>query len=126
MLFFTEGSWWGGGRGGYSATCLTEHGISCVKGSASAEAFGAARSERVGLDCRGRLTNARDLLSCSSAARSRRRPGSGGSGAQHFCHGRNRRYIVEHPSDTLVPGKCACCLGKSVQRMNRQSAAESC
>lgn len=43
---------------------LIECGVSNVKGSASAEAFGAARYERVVLGCRRTWRNARDLLSC--------------------------------------------------------------
>lgn len=44
--------------------CLIEHGISFVKGSVSAEAFGAARYERAGLGCRRTWRNGRDLSSC--------------------------------------------------------------
>lgn len=59
---------------------LIEHGISNVKGSASEEAFGAARYERVGLGCRRTWRNGGDLSSCASAVkdqRSRRHSGSG-------------------------------------------------
>lgn len=41
-----------------------ECGISYVKGSASAEAFGAARYERVGPGCRRTWKSGRGLLSC--------------------------------------------------------------
>lgn len=59
---------------------LIKHGVSNVKGSASAEAFGAARYERIGLGCRRTWTNGGDLLSCVSAGKDQKSHHHSGSG----------------------------------------------
>lgn len=81
-----------------------------IKGSASAEASGAARSERVGLG--GTWRSGGGLLSCC-ARLDRRRSGSGGWGGRRSCRCGGRRCTAGCLSDSPAPGRFAGCLEKS-------------
>lgn len=84
-----------------------------IKGSASAEASGAARSERVGLGGTWRSGGA--LLSCCvKLDRQRRhRSGSGGWGVRRSCRCRGRRCTADCLSGSPAPGRFVGCLEKS-------------
>lgn len=84
-----------------------------IKGSASAEASGAAHSGRAGLG--GTWMRGGDLLSCyvKWARQSRHRYGSGGWGVRRSCRCRGRRCTADCPSDTPAPGKSVGCHEKS-------------
>lgn len=79
MLFFIERSWGGrgvqgggGGGGGARVSRRVDPSPGCpIKGSASAEASGAAHYERSGLGCT--WMSGADLLSCVKSDRQRRR-----------------------------------------------------
>lgn len=87
-------------------------------GSASEEAFGAAHcGEGPGLGC-GLTKDEAGLLSCWSAVRkSCHHPGSENYHGPSSCPGMSRCCTAGRLSDSLVPGKYACCPGKSETRM---------
>lgn len=106
-----------GGRGGERGEVGVSRGVDPgpgrpIKGSASAEASGAARCERFGLGC-GR-TSGPDLWSCCARSQQQnRRSGNGGWGVRGSCRGGGRRCSAGCLSGSPDPGKFAGCLGKS-------------